>query len=194
MTFDAGQRQAILEDAATAYVTVAIENIQREYPHMPWMVVTGAGPLPSHRELHPAFFGSFDWHSCVEMYWVAVRLNRLFPGLENGAAARFAIDALLTGEHIANERAFFDNPDHRSFERPYGWGWLLTLQAELDAWDDPDGQRWAGILRPLSLDIAGRYVSWLPLLTYPQRMGMHANTAFGILRALDFAESQADGR
>jgi hypothetical protein len=192
MTFDARQRLATLEDAAPAYLAVAIENIRREYPYMPWMVVTGPGPLPSHRELHPAFFGSFDWHSCVEMYWVAVRLVRLFPGLENGAAARFAIDALLTRENIATERAFFDNPAHRSFERPYGWGWLLTLQAEFDAWDDPDGHRWAGILRPLSLDIAERYVSWLPMLTYPQRTGMHANTAFGILRALDFAESQAE--
>jgi len=191
MPFDRVDRHALLRDLAPGYLDLAIENIEREFPHMPWLVVTGPGTLPGHRDLHPCFFGSFDWHSCVEMYWVAVRLMRLHAGLPGEAAARELIGELLIPANVAAEARFFDDPGHRGFERPYGWGWLLTLQAELDGWDDPDGRAWAGNLRPLSETIAGLLLAWLPLLTYPQRVGMHANTAFGLLRSLDFATTRA---
>ncbi len=191
MPFDAVTRHETLRNLATSYVNLAIENIEREYPNMPWMIVTEPGPLPTHRELHPTFYGSFDWHSCVEMFWVSVRLLRLFPNDDAQQVARQAISKLITDDHIAIESAFFTGPDNRGFERPYGWGWLLTLQAELDSWDDPDGQRWAAALKPLSLVLAERFIEWLPLLTYPYRNGMHSNTAFGLLRSLDFASSLA---
>lgn len=191
MSFDAQTRHDIVAERANEWITLAVDNIEREYPYMPWMVVEGPGPLPSHRELHPTFFGSFDWHSCVEMYWVAVRLMRLVPGTEAESRARSVMSTLLTDEHIAVEQAFFTAPATRNFERPYGWGWLLALQSELDGWDDVDGRQWATTLRPLAETISTSFVSWLPLLTYPQRIGMHANTAFALLRSLDFAESQA---
>ncbi len=192
MTFDAASRQAFLQHHAADYVNLAIQNIEREYPYMPWMVVDSPGTLPSHRELHPTFFGSFDWHSCVEMYWTAVRLLRLFPNHTPQTEARQAISTLLTDEHIGIEAAFFTNPAYRGFERPYGWGWLLALQAELDRWDDPDGRRWATTLKPLSGVIARNLVTWLPLLTYPQRTGVHQNTAFALLSAQDHAADLAN--
>jgi len=192
MTFDAASRQTLLHHHAEAYVNLAIQNIEREYPYMPCLVVDGPGTLPSHRELHPVFYGSFDWHSCVEMYWTAVRLLQLFPNDTPQTGAREAISNLLTDEHIEVEVAFFANPAHRGFERPYGWGWLLSLQAELDRWDDPDGRRWATTLRPLSRDIAHNLMTWLPLLTYPQRTGVHQNTAFALLRSLDHAADLAN--
>lgn len=192
MTFDAASRRALLQQHAADYVNLAVRNIEREYPYMPWLVVDGPGPLPSHREVHPAFFGSFDWHSCVEMYWTAVRLLRLLPGDTPQTEARETISRLLTDEHIGIEVAFLTNPNHRSFERPYGWGWLLALQSELDHWDDPDGQRWAAALQPLSGVIARNFVRWLPLLTYPQRVGTHPNTAFALLRSLDHAADLAN--
>src|SRR5680860_1149999 len=96
MPFDASSRTSLLRQNAATYVNLAIRNIEREYPCMPWMVVDGPGPLPSHRDLHPAFFGSFDWHSCVEMYWTAIRLLRLFPDDTPQQPARAAISALLT--------------------------------------------------------------------------------------------------
>lgn len=192
MAFDHETRLALLRKHAADYVDVAVRNIQREYPHMPYYIATGPGPYPSHREFHPAFFGCFDWHSCVEMYWVAIRLMRLFPDDVPDTEARDTISALLTPGHIATEIAFFTNPSHSTFERPYGWAWLLTLMHELECWrDDADAQRWAANLRPLADLLAGNLVAWLPKLSYPQRVGMHANTAFGLLRSLDFAGSQA---
>jgi hypothetical protein len=193
MSFDAQTRHGLLTERAAEWIDLAIDNIEREYPYMPWMVVEGPGALPSHRDLHPTFFGSFDWHSCVEMYWVAVRLMRLVPGTAAETRARSVISTLLTDDHIAVEQAFFTAPATRNFERPYGWGWLLALQSELDGWDDAHGQRWATTLRPLAETISASFVSWLPLLTYPQRVGMHANTAFALLRSLPFAVTQAAG-
>ena len=191
MAFDSAARHELLADRAEAYVSLAIANIEREYPHMPWLVVSAPGPLPGHRNLHPTFYGSFDWHSCVEMYWVAVRLMRRFPAVPQGRA-RFTIDYHLAPRFIAVEAAFLRDDRHRGFERPYGWGWLLTLQAELDAWDDPDARRWADALRPLSAVIVERFLAWLPLLTHPQRVGTHPNTAFGLLRSLDHANRLAE--
>jgi hypothetical protein len=191
--FDRETRLALLRERAADYVDIALRNIQREFPHMPHYIATGPGPYPSHRELHPTFFGCFDWHSCVEMYWVAIRLMRLFPDAVNDRNARDTISSLLTPEHIATEVAFFTNPHHGSLERPYGWGWLLTLADELERWEsDPDAEGWAATLRPLADELAGKLIAWLPRLTYPQRIGMHANTAFGLLRSLDFADSRAD--
>ena len=192
MPIDATARESFLRDNAADYVELAIRNIESEYPHNPWMIVEVPGPLPSHRDLHPVFYGSFDWHSCVEMYWVAVRVLRLFPEEVAQDTARESISGLLTPAHIATEVEFFENPKHRSFERPYGWGWLLALQAELDGWDDPDGRVWATTLRPLSDAIGRSMLAWLPLLTYPQRVGMHANTAFALLRSLDHARNIAE--
>ncbi|HET8524424.1 MAG TPA: DUF2891 domain-containing protein, partial [Thermomicrobiales bacterium] len=100
--------------------------------------------------------------------------------------------ALLTPEHIATEVAFFSDPNHRSIERPYGWGWLLTLQEELLDWDDPDAARWADALQPLADLLAGNLAAWLPKLTYPQRTGVHPNTAFALSRSYSFAQRQAD--
>lgn len=191
MSFDRNARLDLLRRNAGDYVDVAIRNIEREYPYSAWLMVEGPGALPSHRDLHPTFFGSFDWHSCVEMYWTAARLMRLAPEVAFATAARATISRLLTVENIQTEVAFFEHPGHRGFERPYGWGWLLALQAELDAWDDPDARRWSDTLRPLSDVITRKFIDWLPLLTYPQRVGTHPNTAFALVRSLDHAVTLA---
>lgn len=183
IAFDADARYQLLLANADDYLALAVENILREYPHMPWIIASGPESYRLHRDAHPVFFGSFDWHSCVEMYWVAIRMMRLFPGLAHESEARAAIDSLLTPENVATEREFFLNPSHGSFERPYGWGWLLTLWHELTLWDDADGRRWHARLAPLAETIMDRFEAWLPKMTYPQRIGMHANTAFGLVLA-----------
>ena len=188
MAFDRQTRLDILRENAVLYSRSGLDNIQREYPHMPWLVSTGPGPLSSHRELHPAFFGSFDWHSCVEMHWVLVCLLKLDPGHELAASVRTTLNSLLTDQHLQTELEFFHGPNHKSFERPYGWGWLLTLAAELHDWDDPDGRTWFAAIKPLSDHLANQFVAWLPKQTYPIRSGMHNNTAFGLLRSLAYAE------
>lgn len=183
--FNAGRRREFLHEAADAYVTTAITNALQEYPHMPWIIASGPESYRTHRELHPAFFGSFDWHSCVEMHWVMVRLLRMFPDLESGFRARETLRELITPAHIEQETAFFREPRHRSFERPYGWGWLLKLWHETGIWDDPDGRRLHQCLTPLASQIMDQFEVWLPKMTYPQRIGMHANTAFGMSLAWD---------
>jgi hypothetical protein len=188
MAFDGDTRRSILRAQARGYVDTAIANAVREYPHMPYFVATGANDYRTHRELHPAFFGSFDWHSCVEMHWVIVRLLRRFPDDVPQEAARELLDRLLTPEHLAAEAAFFARPEHGSLERPYGWGWLLQLQGDLLEWDDADARRWATAVEPLAALLADRFVEWLPKLTYPQRTGMHPNTAFGLSRSVDYAD------
>src|SRR5699024_8515562 len=108
--FDADARQQLLEEHADGWLQLSVENILREYPHLPWIIATDAGSYRRHREAHPVFFGSFDWHSCVEMYWVAARMMRLFPGLRREQEARKTIDSLLTIEHVGIEAAFFRDP------------------------------------------------------------------------------------
>ncbi len=187
MSFDAARRSAHLRERAAGYVQVAIESVTREYPTMPYFVATGPGPYPTQRELHPAFYGCFDWHSCVEMEWVIVRLLRRFPDVIPNDAARATLNELLTDQNIATEIAFFRDPNHRSLERPYGWGWLLTLHHELATWDDANSQRWAAVLQPLADLLTANLIGWLPRLTYPQRTGLHPNTAFSLSRSYDTA-------
>lgn len=191
MPFDRAEREGVLRERAAGYLRVALECVGREYPHMPYFVATKAADYRTHREFHPAFYGAFDWHSCVEMVWVVVRLLRRFPGEPPNDEARATLDRLLTEQNLAAEVRFFADPNHRSLERPYGWGWLLTLGHELDTWDDPDGRRWASAVAPLADLLAGRLVAWLPKLTYPQRTGVHQNTAFALSRAWDFAARRA---
>jgi hypothetical protein len=187
MTFGPEERRAILRDRAGEYVQVALTNIVREYPVMPLFIASGPGPYPTHREMHPAFFGCFDWHSCVEMHWVIVRLLKQFPDEIPVAVARESLAELLTADNIAAEIRYFSEPINGSFERPYGWGWMLTLQNELVRWDDPDGRRWANAVEPLTRLLIEKLLEWLPKLSYPVRTGVHANTAFALSRSLDYA-------
>jgi hypothetical protein len=189
---DTEARGGVLRDRAADYVRIALEGITTDYPVMPLFVATGPGPYRTHREMHPAFYGCFDWHSCVEMTWAVVRLLRAFPDDVPADQARATLNELLTPEHIAAEVAFFSDPNHRSIERPYGWGWLLTLQQELRGWDDPDAAHWAEAVQPLADLLAGNLAAWLPKLTYPQRTGVHPNSAFGLSRSYDFAKRLAD--
>lgn len=185
----ASNKQHLTAETANTWLELAITNIQMEYPHFAWIVADSADDYALHRELHPTFFGSFDWHSCVEMYWVTVRIMRLFPGLPAETEAKRVIGTLLTPEHIAQETNFCRQ--HPGFERPYGWGWLLKLRHELDVWDDTTAREWSTTLAPLAEQLTDHFGTWLPKLTYPQRIGMHANTAFALTLSLAYAQKNA---
>jgi hypothetical protein len=131
--------------------------------------------------LHPAFHGSFDWHSCVHAHWMLARLLRRFPALPSAPAIAALFDAAFTAEGVAAERAFLARPSARGFERPYGWAWLLKLHAELDG-------AWAATLAPLARDFADRFAQHLPRADYPVRHGVHSNTGFALTLAADWAE------
>jgi hypothetical protein len=139
------------------------------------------------KSLHPVFYGCFDWHSAVHGHWTLVHLLRTLPDLPNAKEIRDALDDNLTAENVRAEVAYLNQANRKSFERTYGWAWLLKLSEELHGWEDPDGKRWAANLEPLAKAIVERYLDFLPRQTYPIRTGVHPNTAFGIAFALDYA-------
>ncbi|MEO8699057.1 MAG: DUF2891 domain-containing protein [Kofleriaceae bacterium] len=166
------------------FAQLALACVQRELPHKLDHVATDAAAVTP-RVLHPAFYGCFDWHSAVHGHWLLVRLLRGEP-ISQAAAIRAALSANLTAGSLAVEAAYF-TPERRTFERPYGWAWLLQLATELHGWDDRDGVRWAAALQPLADVVIARYLGFLPVQQIPVRTGVHANTAFGLCFALDHA-------
>src|SRR5919198_2041582 len=154
---------------ASAFAKLALKAIAKEYPNKPEHVLAGPDNVKGPRALHPAFYGSFDWHSSVHGHWMLVRLLRHFPDLPEGKEIRATLNNHLTADHVKAEAEYFARKESMSFERPYGWAWLLKLAEELRGWDDADGKRWAANLKPLADVIAGRYVDYFPKQTYPIR-------------------------
>ena len=179
--------QALTADIAARFAGIALGHLTREYPNKLDHVMTGPQDVRSPRELHPIFFGSFDWHSSVHGHWLLARVLRRFPRLPEAAAIRALLEAQFTGEKVAGELRYLEQPATRGFERPYGWAWALALQAELLRHDSADGRRWAAVLVPLAKEFVRRFEAYLPLATYPVRGGAHANTAFALLLARDYA-------
>ena len=177
------------EESASLFAGLALHGITREYPNKLDHVMNGEGEVQSPSSLHPLFFGSYDWHSCVHGHWMLVRLLRLFPDLPEAGEIRGTLNALLTAENVSVELAYLEQPSRASFERTYGWAWLLKLAEELHGWDDEDGRRWEATLRPLAEAFSLRYLEFLPKQDYPIRRGVHPNTAFGIAFALDYARA-----
>lgn len=163
-----------------------IEGIVREYPNAPGLVLTGPQDLKGPRELHPSFYGCFDWHSAVHGHWTLVKLLKQFE-LEDGAEIRSRLRGNLAEENLAIEVAYL--ADHPWFERMYGWAWLLRLSQELNGWDDPDGKPWRAAIKPLEDVIVGHIERYLPNLTYPVRVGTHQSTAFALSLIHDYAIS-----
>ncbi|MGV1803208.1 DUF2891 domain-containing protein [Agrobacterium vitis] len=178
--------QRILDIAtANSFAEIALGHVTREYPNHIMHVFDGAETEVTPSALHPVFYGSFDWHSCVHGYWMLARLLRLFPSMPSAPAIRDLFDTMLVAENIAGECRYFDRPSSRGYERPYGWGWLLALAAELEGHERPD---WARALLPLTQRIVARFEAFLPLATYPVRVGTHYNTAFALRLAADYGQ------
>jgi len=178
-------------DAKTAarLARVALTNVATEYPYHVVHLLRDDADVQPPRRLHPAFHGSYDWHSCVHMHWTLARCLRRFPSLESADAIRAQFDARLTVDHLAQELAYFQAPGRASFERPYGWGWLLALADELAmlAAGEPAASRWSTAVAALADHIATQFVLTLPRLDYPVRTGSHNNTAFALILARRYA-------
>ncbi len=184
--------QPIDKDRAAAFVRLALKGIDREYPNKPGETLRDAKDIMNPSAMHPAFYGNFDWHSCVHGHWLVVRLLRIVPDLPNAAETRAVIGRHLTAANLAIEAAYFEPKDNKSFERMYGWAWTLRLAAELKAWDDPDGRAWAANIAPLERKIVALTKEFLPRLTYPVRTGVHPDTAFALGQIIDYARATGD--
>ena len=171
---------------------MVLDAIGREYPsHVSHALFSDADAHPP-RELTPAFFGSFDWHSAVHGHWTLARLARLELEAAFAPEARAALARSLTPERIAGELAYVSAKGREGFERPYGLAWLLQLAAELREWEDPDAVRWREALAPLEAHAARRLAEWLPRLHWPVRSGEHSQTAFALGLALDWAKTAGE--
>ena len=171
------------------FARMAIQGIQKEYPNKPGHVVNGEKDIRSPRAMHPAFYGSFDWHSSVHSHWMLARLLRWAPELPENREIRAILDRHLTAANLKAEAKYLDEPNRQSFERTYGWAWLLKLGEELHDWDDADGRRWFQNMQPLLKAITARWMAYFPKQTYPIRVGVHQNTAFALALGLDYARA-----
>ncbi|MBX2844912.1 MAG: DUF2891 domain-containing protein [Saprospiraceae bacterium] len=176
-------------EQAEALAEFAFHCIDTEYPNKLGQVLGDASYLKSPQELHPMFYGCFDWHSAVHGHWSLVRLLKKYPNLSKAPAIRAKLDQHFTSENVQRELAYFDDVHNKNYERTYGWAWLLKLAEELNTWDDPQGQAWAEEFQPYADFIAEKYVEFLPKLNYPIRIGEHSNTAFGLTFAWDYANA-----
>ncbi|PAW87934.1 MAG: hypothetical protein B9S28_00405 [Opitutia bacterium Tous-C10FEB] len=173
---------------ASEFAQLGLRNICREYPHLLQHVLNGPEDVRAPRALHPAFYGSYDWHSCVHQHCMLARLARLFPQLPERAEIDRVLHAHLTAENLAVETAYFRSPGRGFFERPYGWAWLLKLAEELFHYDPKLAQN----LAPLVAVMREGLLTYLNSLTHPVRHGVHNNTAFAVKLTIDYTRAADD--
>jgi hypothetical protein len=178
-------KHQLTAETANRFAEIALDHVGKEFPHKLDQVLEGPEDLLSPRELHPIFFGSFDWHSCVHGYWLLLRTRRLYPDLPVAPRVAALLDEMFVSDKVAGELAYLDRAYTGTFERPYGWAWLLALHREAQR----NEAEWAANLEPLALAFAERFKSYLPRLTYPIRTGAHYNSAFALILAREWAEA-----
>jgi hypothetical protein len=182
-------RATLTQDIAARFAGIALGHVMREFPNKLDHVLASADDVRAPSALHPVFHGSFDWHSCVHGYWLLARLLLCFPEADYAAEIVELFDARLTAEKLEGECDYLAAPTTRGFERPYGWGWLLKLAAELAGLPE---KRWSDALSPLAEIFAQRFRDFLPIAPYPVRVGTHFNTAFALRMSADHAETVGD--
>jgi len=183
---------SLTQAQASHFAGLALKCVTREYPNKPDHVLNDSAEVQSPKAVHPAFYGCFDWHSSVHGHWMLVRLLRLFPDLPEAGDIRKALDANLSVENIIAETTYLKQKNRQSFERTYGWAWLLKLAEELSLSNDPDAKAWSRNLQPLVDALVDSYIQFLPKQTYPIRTGVHPNTAFGLAFAFDYAKASGN--
>ena len=187
------EKEEILETLnlaqANNLATLPVNCIQVEYPNKLNQTIGSNNDLKSPKELHPTFYGCFDWHSSVHGHWSLVSLLKQFPDLENAETIKKTLLKNISEENIAKEIKYFQGEHNKSFERTYGWAWLLKLAEELHAWDSETGKKLSNNLQPLTEIMVQKYIEFLPKLKYPIRVGEHTNTAFGLTFAWDYANT-----
>lgn len=176
-------------EEANRLAALPLHCMQVEYPNKLNQTIGSGEDLQSPKTLHPAFYGCFDWHSSVHGHWSLVTLLKQFPNLKNSAEIREKLAQNISKENIEIEILYFKGKYNKSFERTYGWAWLLKLAEELHTWNDPLARELETNLQPMTDIIVQGYLNFLPKLNYPIRVGEHTNTAFGLTFAYDYAKT-----
>lgn len=175
---------------ATRFYDLALAGLDREYPNKPGHVFKSDEDVRPPRELHPVFYGHFDWHSSVHGHWTLVRLLKLFPDHERAASVREVLEKRFQAAPLQVEADYL--AANKSFERMYGWAWALRLGLELRTWDDEQGRQWARRFAPVEEAIVRNAQEHLPKLDWPIRCGFHPETAFPMGQMLDYARGTGD--
>ena len=183
-----GFSQVLSQDQANHLATLPLKCLQQEYPNKLSQLLIDSSEIQSPKKLHPAFYGCFDWHSSVHGHWSLVYLLSNFPNLENRVEIIEKLKVNLSKENIDQEILYVSKKHEKTFERMYGWTWLLKLQLELESSNDDYAKELANNLKPLTNLFVERYIEFLPKLLYPVRVGTHSSTAFGLTMAWDYAE------
>ena len=176
-------------DAANILSQLPLNCMETEYPNKLNQVIGHSSDLKSPKALHPAFYGCFDWHSAVHGHWSLVSLLKQFPDLKDADVIKQKLLHNMSKANIKTEVTYFHLKHNGSYERTYGWAWLLKLAEELETWDDPVAKQLSRNLKPLTDLVVSKYLEFLPKLNYPIRVGEHTNTAFGLSFAYDYAET-----
>jgi hypothetical protein len=179
--------QKLSPQLASRFAAIALGHVTREYPNKLDHVLAGPEDIQGPRALHPIFYGSFDWHSCVHGYWLLASLYLRFPEFAGRDRIRDHFAGQLVPDKVEGEVAYLSGPDSMAFERPYGWAWLLMLAAELTRNTTEEGRRWSEAMRPLAEAISCRFLGFLQNAPYPNRSGAHTNTAFALTLASEYA-------
>ncbi len=180
---------ALTKTTAENLSALPIKCLQKEYPNKLNQSLHDSSELGVPSALHPVFYGCYDWHSSVHGHWMLVSLLKIFSDLSQKEKIKTILAQNLSKQNIEKEIAYFKRPGEKSYERTYGWAWLLKLQQELDTWDDADAGLLSSNLQPLTDLLVTRFMEFLPKLNYPVRSGEHPNTAFGLALAYDYAKA-----
>jgi hypothetical protein len=179
-------------EGASHFADLPLRCMQREFPYKTGIAFPDSSLAIKPKGYHPAFYGCYDWHSSVHGHWMLVRLLKLFPSLPRAEEIRGKLEENLSAENIKGERRIFAMKDNNSFERTYGWAWLLQLETELLEWKDPLGKKLAENVAPLARQLSAMFVEYLPKMDYPVRVGEHTNLAFSLRLAWDYAVETKD--
>ena len=185
-------KYVLTTEGAAHLAALPLKCIQQEFPYKTGIVFSDSSLISHPKEYHPVFYGCFDWHSSAHGHWMLVRLLKQFPDIPQADTIRQLLRSQLTAFNIASEIKIFQQKENRSFERTYGWAWILQMQKELMEWDDPLGKELSENLKPLSELFARLYIEYLGKLLYPLRVGEHSNLAFGLRLAWDYAHAAGD--
>jgi Protein of unknown function (DUF2891) len=177
---------------ASHFADLPMRCMLREFPYKTGVAFSDTTLITRPKAYHPAFYGCYDWHSSVHGHWMLVRLLKLFPSLPRAEEIRSVLEESLSADNIQGEMKIFAMKDNNSFERTYGWAWLLQLQNELVTWNDPLGRKLSKNVEPLARQLSGLFIDYLPKMNYPIRVGEHTNLAFALRLAWDYAQEAKD--
>jgi hypothetical protein len=191
------QTQAPLDvHAAERFARLALACVHKEYPNKIAHVLNSDADVKPPRELTPAFYGCYDWHSSVHGHWLLARLARTYPDAPFTREAKAALQQSLTEQNLRREAAYLQREGNAAFERPYGLAWFMLLAAELREWENESGNQavpvHSDVLKPLEQAIRARLMDYLPKLQNPIRIGEHNQTAFSFGLLLDSARLTDD--